>query len=154
MQVSIIVSVISLAGSLLTATLAFYSGLLNPLFASATNYAFNNIKRRLNAIAVFKKHRTPLLHATLDLRSRLLSICDQSWISTINKDSPAFDKEFVVHHSCFLIGQYVVAVLLPYTFLFQTTPGTLLGALSYDLSRSSSIPQTPPQCTKRSQMQS
>lgn len=115
--VSIVISIISLVGALLSASITGW-------FA----YFSEERKRRSESEKLIAKYRDPLLLASQDLQSRLYNILELNFLSYYNGPSASNDnegnywlsegnndsnritrqdqKDNVIQYTCFLVGQY------------------------------------------------
>jgi len=90
--VSIVIAVISLVGSILSAGIT----------ALVTLHS-DRTKRLSDSAKLVSKYRDPLLLASIDLQSRLYNILDQGVISYYNDIN---QQDFVTLYTAFLVGQY------------------------------------------------
>jgi hypothetical protein len=92
--VSIVIAVLSLIGTLLTASItAWFS-----FFAEER-------KRLSETEKLVAKYRDPLLLAAQDLQSRLFNITELGILNWMDKDKER--KDNLVQYTCFLVGQYL-----------------------------------------------
>src|SRR5271156_5798291 len=92
--VSIVIAVLSLTGTLLTAGITAWFSF------------FTEERKRLSeAEKLVAKYRDPLLLAAQDLQSRLFNITELCILSWMERDKE--QKDNLVQYTCFLIGQYL-----------------------------------------------
>lgn len=96
MDVSIIVAVIALVASGLTAALSVY-GQTHSLA----------IQGRREAEAALRRYREPLVAAAYELQSRLFNILRQRFLEKYYLSGDAKQREYAVKNTLYLVGQYL-----------------------------------------------
>jgi hypothetical protein len=92
---SIIVAIIALAASVVSAAIAYY----------AQTHTLR-IQARREARATLQRYREPLLDAAYELQSRLYNILCLKFFETYYTGGDAWQREYAVKHTLFVVGQY------------------------------------------------
>jgi hypothetical protein len=92
---SIIVAIIALVASVVSAAIAYY----------AQTHTLR-IQARREARATLQRYREPLLDAAYELQSRLYNILCLDFFETYYAGDDATRREYAVKHTLFVVGQY------------------------------------------------
>jgi len=95
MDTSIIVAIIALVASLVSAAIAYY-GQTHTL----------RIQARRDARATLQRYREPVLDAAYELQSRLYNILCLSFLETYYEGDDTWQREYAVKHTLYVVGQY------------------------------------------------
>ncbi|THU83360.1 hypothetical protein K435DRAFT_844074 [Dendrothele bispora CBS 962.96] len=88
--------------SLIVACLALAGTVINSAFTAWQNLYLEKMKHRNTFETVVSKYRDPLHNAATDLSSKLVNLMDKG-LANLN----SYRDDYVVKHTCFVIGQFL-----------------------------------------------